>query len=52
MKPSTKHNLKWALPILLIRAPLMLPIVAVAGLNDALEPVGDFICRVIPGFRR
>lgn len=53
MTPIQKHNLKWALPIIFVRAPLMLPVVAIGWFyEEYLEPFGDWVSSAIPGFRK
>lgn len=52
MKASTKHNLMVALPVLLIRVPILLPLWIAYRLGDLAERAYFLLSPHLPGFRR
>lgn len=52
MKPSTKHNLIVALPVLLIRVPVLLPLWVLYRLGELAELAYELLSPHLPGFRR
>lgn len=52
MKPSTKHNLIVALPVLLVRVPILLPLWAAYRLGELAERAYEFLSPHLPGFKR
>lgn len=52
MKQNTKHNLIVALPVLLIRLPILMPLWLLARVGEWAEAAGDAISHRLPGFKR
>jgi hypothetical protein len=51
MSPNAKHNLIWFVPVILLRTPLLLPLVILIKLGEACERLYDSIEPHLPGLR-